>query len=218
MAITINWKNLYFAIYGFAGVMIFEAYFYYIGRCGIARVDCSMWMLACIALAFGITEDLKALTLQSWGHVVAAIGVVGVLFVGDLVRTDVYTDGVVGSSKEVYQQIREDKEHLYIVTSFAPRIYYAYDFWEPCAQGDFSNIYNSYGWEFNVPVKKAVLEEYGIENLYRDSINNEKVYFVADVQQELLQLYIQENYNPNAILVYEKEIAGVTIWSVRTVN
>jgi len=218
VAIAINWKNIYFAAYGFAGVMAFEAYFFYIGRCSIERVDCGMWMVACMALAYAVADDVKAIVVHTWRYAVAAIAVTGLLFAGDLVRTDAEVDGVVGSTKELYQTIREDKEHMYIVMSFAPRIYYAYDFWEPCVQGDFSNVYNAYGWEFNVPVKQAIREAYGIENIYRDSIDNETVYFVADTQQDVLQLYIQENYNPNAVVVYEKEIAGVPIWSVRTVE
>lgn len=218
VALTINWRNIYFALYGFVGVMAFEAYFFYIGRCSIERVDCGMWMVVCVALTYGMKEDIRCLVVKGWRYVFALIGVAGILFVGDLVRTDVQIDGTVGSTKQLYEEIRADKEHLYIVLSCVPRIYYAYDFWEPCKFGDFSNVYNAYGWEFNVPVKRGIREAYGIDNIYRDSINNETVYFVTTAQQDVLQLYIQENYDPNAIVVYEKEIAGVPIWSVRTAD
>lgn len=218
LVIVLNWKNIYFVVFEFATIMAFEAYFFYINRYGIARVDWAMWMVALVALMYAISESFVKFQKKSWKVSVAMIVLVSALFTVDYARTPIVLDGTVGSSKEFYEEITEDKEHLYIMLSSSPRMYYAYDFWEPCEKGDLSNVYNAYGWEFNVPIKQAVRENYGIHNIYRDSINNENVYFATDIQYIQLQNYIQENYDANAILYYEKEVDGIPIWSVRTLD
>lgn len=217
-AVILNPRNLYFALYEFVGIMVFEAYFFFINRYGIARVDWAMWMVAVVALMYGMSEDMAKLREKSWKLPVILVAAVSALFIVDYVRTPIVVDGTVGSSKAFYEEVTEDKEHLYIMLSSSPRIYYAYDFWEPCGKGDLSNVYNAYGWEFNVPIKEAVRKNYGLENIYRDSINNEKIYFATDIQYMALQSYIQENYDANAILYYEKEVGGIPIWSVRTLD
>ena len=217
-AFILNKKNAFFAIYEFVCVMIFEAYFFYINRYGIARVDWAMWMVALVALMYGMSDDMARLREKSWKWPLVMIVAVTLFFVADYVRTPIVVDGTTGTSKMFYEEVSQDDEHLYIMLSSTPRIYYAYDFWEPSEKGAFSNVYNAYGWEFNVPIKKAVLQNYGVSNVYRDSINNEKVYFATSMQYANLQAYIQENYDANAILYYEKEIEGIPIWSVRTLD
>ena len=97
----------------------------------------------------------------------------------------------------------------------APEICYNYEFWEPGKIGDFSNIYEAYGWDFNMSVRKNVLKKYGVSNIYRDSINNEQVYFVTDAEQgQMLQTYLAENYDKEASLILQKRMQETYIWSV----
>ena len=64
-------------------------------------------------------------------------------------------------------------------------------------------------------VRKNVLKAYGISNIYRDSINNEQVYFVTDAEQgQMLQKYITENYDKEAKVILEKRVQETYIWSV----
>ena len=98
----------------------------------------------------------------------------------------------------------------------APSVYYAYDFWEPCGVGDLSNVYNTYGWEYNVEVKHDILKSYGIKNVYRDAINNEKVYFIGGEHSVLLEQYVRENYDANAKFYPVKQISNCYVWSIRT--
>lgn len=217
IAIGINWKNIYFIIFEFLGVMVFEAYFYYIGRYGIARVDHAMWMVAVLTLIYAISKDVKNMEVflnMSWERLVLLFGIIGVIFIADYVRVPLEVDGTAGETKAFYDEVMEDDEHLYVLISRSPRIYYAFDFWEPSKEGDLSNVYNVYGWEFNHEVKRQALKEYGLTNIYRDSINNEKVYFASNIEVELLELYIKQNYDSNAELIKVKEINDIAVWSL----
>lgn len=217
-AIALNRKNIYFAAYGFCGVMAFEAYFYYTGRYGMDRIDCGMWMVAIITLIYGMSKELAEFKLQNWKWVVAVVAMAAILNISYIDQNPHPLRNYVASTKTLYEQISADKEHLYICTATAPYVYFGFDFWEPCEVGELSNIYNAYGWEQRVEVKEQILENYNVSNIYRDSINNEKIYFITGQGQSavLLQNYIMENYNENAALAPVQEIAGYTVWSIKT--
>lgn len=216
IAILLNKKNLYFVLYEIIVIMVFEAYFYTMGRYGILRIDYSVWMAAVITLVYGMSDDLLEIKEIAWKWVAAILAGAIIISNADALKTDVGYEGAVGYSKFFYNEITPDKDHLYIILSTAPEVYFAFTFREPCEQGELSNIYTAYSWEYNVPVKNHILENYDIENIYRDAINNEKVYFVTGSQTEMLQIYIQENYNPNAYVVFEKNAFGIPIYSLKT--
>lgn len=216
VAICLNRKNLYFALYGFLGVMIFEAVFFYMGRCGWARVDCGMWMAALLALAYGVSDDFAKLRDVSWKWVAAVITMAMVLNSSHLSQTTHEMSGMVGSTKDIYEVIENDKENLYVVLALAPSIYYGFDYWEPCEKGELSNVYNAFGWEQKTKVRDAILDNYGITNIYIDSINNDHVYFITGEQTDMLQRFLRENYDENAYLSYESEVNGVALWRIKT--
>lgn len=213
VAVGINWGSIYFVLFEGMAVMAFEAYFYYIGRYGVARIDNGMWMVASLVIMYVLStsEKLEEAWNVTWKTVILSIGVIGIMFIADFVRVPLVYEGDTGSSKAFYEEITLDDEHLYIMTSESPKLYYAFDFWKPSQLGEFSNIYNLYGWEFNHEIKKAVLNEYGITNVYKDTINNESVYFVAQDQKEILETYIRMNYDPNAYFMTVKIVDGVEI-------
>ena len=218
LAVAANKKNLYFVLFEGGAVFLVELVFFHMRRFGWARVDCGMWMAAIIILLYGMSDDLKKIAVKSWKWIFAIATICMLLNVMDLRDENHFQKGIIGSTKAFYEQVMQDDEHLYIILAAAPSPYYAYDFWEPCGYGDLSNTYNAFGWEYNLDLKKQVLVDYGIDNIYRDSINNEKVYFVAGTQVEMLQRYIQENYDETAFLSFEKEYMGVAVWSVRTLD
>ena len=216
VTIALNKKNIYFVVYEFIGVMAFEALFFWMNRYGVERIDSGMWMAASITLMYAMSDDIKNITVNTWRWTIAVVGIAATLnfsYLSDY--TNPYM-GRIGTTKAVYEVISQDKEHLYVMLTKGPEIYHAYNFWEPSGEGDLSNVYNAYGWEYNINLKHDILENYGISNIYRDGVDNEKVYFVPGAQAERLILYVQENYYPDAQLVYEAEIMGYPVWSIKT--
>ena len=65
------------------------------------------------------------------------------------------------------------------------------------------NIYWFGGWECRTPGIVDKMREHGIENPYRDMINNESVYLIDD-QIDLTMAYIHEYYDENAEAVFIK--------------
>ncbi|MBQ6812108.1 MAG: hypothetical protein IJP06_03240 [Agathobacter sp.] len=217
-AVLLDKKNLYFALYGFVAVMIFEMYFFYAGRYGIARVDYGMWMAAFIALTYGVTGSLERFKEVAWKVVAVLVALTLVIGVAGYSRTKNTRLDYTGVFKYFFEQVTPDKDHLYVMLILSPITYYGFGFWEACELGELSNIYNVFGWESTMEVKESILDNYGISNVYLDGINNEKVYFCPGSQVEQLQNYIRENYNENAVLVYEKDVSGIAVYSVKTLD
>lgn len=216
IAIGFNKKNLYFGLYGYLAAMVFEGFFMYLGRCALPRVDCGMWIAALFGLVYGASDDLAKIKNVSWKWVAMVVGAAVALSNAHMPQTPHEMSETVASTKKEYEVISNDKDHLYIVLALAPSVYYGFDYWEPCEVGELSNIYNAFGWEQKMKVKDKILENYGIENIYTDSVNNEKVYFIAGSQKDKLEQYLQENYDPNLYLSRESEVYGIDVWGIRT--
>jgi len=215
-AIALNKKNWYFVGFEFVAVMAAELLFYYMGRYGFPRVDSGMWMAAFLVVVYGMAGDFAEYESHTGRWALAAVAAAMVLnnaWLQDFTHIQV---GKVGSTKAAYQEITQDKEHLYVMLNTAPWVYYAYNFWEPCGVGDLSNVYNAFGWEYNVESKHEILQNYGVTNVYRDCVNNEKIYFIGGSDSVLLEQYIRENYNADAKFYPVKEIMGCYVWSIRT--
>jgi len=215
-AICMDKRNLYFALYGFCVVMTLQFYFYLIGRYGLTRIDYSMWAAAVIALLYGMRVERVKEVSTKWIAVALSLGLV--FSVAEYNRRKDGYINYVGAFKDFFVQATEDKENLYVMLIMSPTTYYGFGFWEECELGGLSNIYNAYGWESTMPLKESMLEKYDIENVFRDGINNENVYYCVGSYSELFTMYIQDNYDENAILYYEKEISGVPVYSLKTID
>ena len=103
-------------------------------------------------------------------------------------------------------EIAEDKEHLYLCTINVFGTGVTVDPFYCGTEGELSNFYLLGSWTVNTPITNQVLREYGVENPYRDAIDNEKVYILDSANNAELLRYIQENYNEAARLEAVKEI------------
>ena len=217
LAMGLNRKNIWFVSYGFFAVMLFEAYFFWAGRHGIPRVDYSMWVAAVIGLFYAIADDVVLLKEKSWKWILA-VGFAAIMInASDADHLERQAGGMLANVNKIfYEPMMSDDEHLYVVLCGPPSVYFSYDFWEPSQKGDLANIYNAYGWEWATEVRQDVLKQWDITNVYRDGINNEKVYFIVGGLQDTLQTYIRENYDPNAELVLEKYIFELQVFSLRS--
>ena len=216
-AIGLNRKNIYYALYGFFAVMLFEAYFYWAGRYGVQRVDYSMWIAALVGMLYGIAGDLYRLKDKEWKWIIACAAAVLMINAADFDYVEMQSQGAIANGNKIfYAPMLSDEEHLYVVLCGSPSVYFSYDFWEPAKKGDLKNVYNAYGWEWATEARKEVLKDWGLTNVYREGINNEKVYFVVGGLQGIFETYIRENYDPNAQLVLEKTIFDMQVYSLRS--
>ena len=117
-------------------------------------------------------------------------------------------------NKEVLSQIREDSDHLYLSRTSLPlwkRYYGPYDI---IADGAMKNYSPLGDWIANMPLLVNTLERYDVRNPYKDSVNNQKVYFIGDeAGLDLVKKYIQKHYYENVEFVLVKKMGVYEVFS-----
>lgn len=218
ISIGVNKKNLFIVFYELIAIMAFCLYFYWIGRFGLNRINVGMLAAGIVAILCRMAEDMKGVTIDRRWMVVLSCSFV--LLYMPSISGRIFSDSSNNtSSYELTEMLSGDKENLYLVSPQS-KVYnmfqYGYDFWEPAQVGSLSNIWYMGGWEFNVPVRRAMIAKYGIANIYRDSIDNSNVCLIANEETEIIERYIQENYNQNVSMRLLKHIGPFKIWGVRS--
>ncbi len=104
---------------------------------------------------------------------------------------------------QIAEEIREDDEHIYLFDTIANvlPLKKVFNYLEP---GLLANRTTLGGWGTNSSWNKAIKEKYGIMNPFKDCINNDKVIFVSN-QIEPIMEYINKYYDEKATAILLKE-------------
>jgi len=186
-----NWLSMA----GIAGIFgLMYLYLIYRGRYLVDRVDLPLFF----AMAASIAYMLSAEKLQKEKSLAAVLLILSIACSYYLTR-DVYRSNVSyhnPESRAAVEKLLADEEHIYLakVDAVDDRVYSPL---EPAAQGYWDKILYLGGWTMNHPAIMSTLAEAGIENPYRDCVNNNMVYII-DNDIELTLSYIREYYAPDA--------------------
>ena len=107
------------------------------------------------------------------------------------------------SNANLAAQTSLDKEHLYLTKVGLYTLSVGYGPLSLVPVGVGANTCTLGGWPAGSPSYCAVLKSYGIENPYRDCIDNNKVYLI-DNHIDWTMNYIHEYYDPDA----QEEVVG----------
>ena len=119
------------------------------------------------------------------------------------------------SQRAVLETIGTDKDHVYLAKSGMVSEIVCYGPFDRMPENLLDNIYWFGGWECRTPGIVDKMREHGIENPYRDMINNESVYLIDD-QIDLTMAYIHEYYDENAEAVFIKTLGNVDLYQIRS--
>lgn len=103
------------------------------------------------------------------------------------------------------ETLMED-EHLFLVGNMALNLQTCSPL-EPMPQGYRDKLYFSGGWVVRHPQVMELLSGYGLENPYRDAIDNDKVYVIPNDIDELMR-YIKHYYDEDAEALLIPELSN----------
>lgn len=215
-------KKNYFAYITETGALFMAyMYMYMSGRVLYNRIDVIVWMgaiLACIYLcepADGENETRK----RGNRNILAAMQVCVVLYLCITNTSALRSNYDAQYEKDIrvrQEAISSDKEHLYLCTADVLGTGFLHNPFYIGEVGELSNYYVLGSWTVNTPVTNGVLQNYGVENPYRDAIDNDKVYIIDIINPERLEQYIQENYSENAVLKLDHQAGAYNVYRVET--
>ena len=184
----------YLSLAGLAGIFsLMYLYLIYRGRYLVDRVDMPMFFAMAASLAYMIKDEkMQREKLMAAVLLVLSIGI------SHYLSRDVYRSAVEYHNEESRAAVESllDEEQLFLakVDAVDDRIYSPF---EPAAPGYWDKILYLGGWTMNHPAVMSTLSDYGVENPYRDCVDNERVYLI-DNDIELTLGFIREYYAPAA--------------------
>ena len=187
-------------------------YFYliYRGRYLVDRVDMPLFF----ALACCLSYMIKPEKLQREKTLAAALLLLA-LGTSYYLTRDVYRSNAQYFSPEsraAVERLMEDTEHLYLakVDAVDDRVYSPL---EPAAAGYWDRILYLGGWTMNHPAIMNTMAQYGVENPYRDAVDNNRVYII-DNDIELTLSHIRTYYAPDAAAELVEPLSSETGLSI----
>ena len=190
--------------------------FIWMDRYMVNRIDIGIFM----AFAAGFLWCMEASSPKNWKTglclVITTLAIFTCAYQNRL-SSPWYPGNQVADYSYSKQQIQSliDDEHLFLVGDRALNLY-LYSPLEPMPAGYRDKLYFSCGWVVRHPQVMEVLADYGLENPYRDAVNNDKVYVIPN-DIELTMEYINHYYNENARAELVQELAsklGIDIYRI----
>lgn len=196
-------KHLFLLVYLCVSFCFEQLYLYYEGRYLQGHVDVSIILAITMILLLCICP--RQIFSQRWMAALMA----GLVLMASIPQYLVYLSVERQESKRAYifQMFRTDPEHLYMGSLSDSGTLFTM-MWDPGTVGIRANHVTPAGWLTNSPYKLKVFNAYGIENPYRDIVNNQNVYFVCNSGLNMRLTYIQEHYAPEANAYLVKNING----------
>jgi hypothetical protein len=188
-------------------VILFVAYMYMYmtGRVLFNRIDVIVWMGFILAVLYlwEPTEDRKVYLAQRKDIILSIVMMIAFVHLC-VTNSDTFRWNFNYNWEQKLltrqEMMVEDKEHLYLCTIDVLGTGVASNPFYVGKEGELSNYYVMGGWIVNTPITNQVLSNYGVENPYRDAIDNDNVRIVDTENPKLLEQYIRDNYNENAYL------------------
>lgn len=210
----IKFKHIIMLLYIGLSILIVYSYMYTIGRIFINRVDCIIWFSATIPVIMMINNCVKQYLKI---HIIILLTIF-ILFQTlhyskyRILNTDIQTKI---ENREVFDEISNDKEHLYLSTTFGLSFSEAYTIFDDIPLSGGENFTYLGGWTSYAPFETEKLSNYGIKNPYDDIIDNDLVYIIDEDIDNTIQ-YIRKHYNRNADAVVVKEVNKYKIYRIES--
>ncbi len=205
-------KHIVVAIYVIGVILTLYLYMYLKGRIFVNRVDCIIWFSAAIPIIMMIENKLNTKISLSIFAILLVLS--QILHCADysFIKTD---NQLKTDNREILSVINNDKEHLYLSTTFGVSFSKAYEIFDDIPLSGGENFTYLGGWTSYAPFETQKLTKYNIENPFRDIIDNDSVYLIDEDIDNTIE-YIQKHYNCNAKAIVVKEINSHKIYRIES--
>lgn len=201
-------------VYEAGMVILLYLYLFYNDRYFRNRVDIGIWIAVAVLLIW-LLDTGKRILPAAWSVVLMTVVLAVTLYRwGDELRMNqMDVKERFQAERTVIEEIDADDEHLYLTKVFTISFAKAYDIFDSIPVGIGDNMYPLGGWTAQTVPYMDVLEKYGVDNPFRDIINNEKVYLI-DQNIDMTMEYIHTWYDEDAEAVPVKQIGKHSVYKI----
>lgn len=198
---------------------LFITYFYlcFMGRL-VDRVEQGLWMTGVYGLIVMIDLSMLKLPAKGKKKILILTCIVAllcnnnsILYNGILSTINMRTPKPIN----IADRLSEDKDNLYLIdTTTMSAIKISSSALTTEKEKYYSNLYTLGGWDTNLPIKKEILNTYGLNNPFKDAVSKNNVYFVDRDNFDIKFNYIREHYYPNLGYVLVKDLGLSKIYKL----
>lgn len=189
-------------------LFVLELYLYHSGRVLLNRIQYGIFLSFSVeniiyVLEYGQSQNKKNIKVMVVGSLLVLL-----TFAPEPPHYNYKSD------YEIYSLQDEDIYHVYFDTSTSKALGVKSELWQsPNVQRD--RNYMQFGsWTTYIPMEWELYQRYNITNMYRDMVNNSRVYLNDSVSNELIISHIKCHYDQNAELCEVKNIGGIPVYRV----
>ena len=186
-------------------------YLYWQGRYDRNHVDVSLWLAVLLVMIWTLDGTRQWFEKQTEIVLCAAVLIFSQYQWYGSWRVN--ADQVTADGKSVLEDLKDDQGHLYITKSKTLDYSSGYGPLDLMPEGISGHFSYFGGWETDTILWKQKLACYDVVNLYKDSINNEKVRLIDD-EIDVTINYIHTYYDENAKAVQVDTYKGYPVYKI----
>ena len=208
------WQEVVTVLYEFVMINIVYVYLFYSGRFFWNRVDMGLWMAVALVILWLLDKKNEKFSLHAGIINFMMIAIVSLHITYPQIRlnkTNAHAAKLVARNN--IESIHDDSEHLYMTKIKTISTFSCYGPFERIPEGTIANICPLGGWASRSATENNILKRYGVENPFKDIINNEKMY-VLDDQIDITLAYIQKWYASKARAEVVKDMGAYKVYRI----
>lgn len=187
---------------------LLEFYLYYSGRVLLNRIQYGIFLTFTVANLFYVLEYGNVKNKKKRKAILYCFLI---LFLVALPEPPSYE---YKKDYAIYALQDEDVKHVYFDTSTAKALGVKTELWESPNKKKNRNYMQFGSWTTYLPTEMDLYKKYDISNMYRDIVNNGRVYLNDSVSNGMILNHIKRHYDEDAELIEVKNIDGIPVYRV----
>lgn len=201
-------KFNYYFIQQMVVINILEIYLFYTGRGLLNRIQFGIFITLTVANFYILLSNGDNLEKADYKKMMIAAGLIILV---SMPKTREYQHK---GDYNIYALENEDAYHVYFMTTTDECLGMKEDLWTVPSNAKNRNYLQFGGWTTYMPFEKEIYSRYGIENMYEDMVNNDRIYLNDSSNTERIVDHIRRHYNSGANCVKVKEINGIVVYRI----
>lgn len=162
-------------------------------------------------------QEIEVTEKERWVSLLASLLIVCSIpnFVAFKQSAQDYWESRTARETEVMSFI-QDKGTLYLADVSLVDAANGYNVWQTKPKGYFENVVFTGSWLMQAPFQEEALHRFGLQNVYRDSMDRADVVYLDFVYRALKEDYLRQHYAPEAVLEVLQEGVNVNAYAAHS--
>lgn len=218
-----RWKIVGAGMCSLILVGVYSIYLYLQGRYGLQRIEMALWlsgilfMLSVIPSSVERTEYNRKMRFLGIGAYVAIAFLCFGNYQGNICAKEeiLYEKAKV---RDFYDYLNANRESVYLMNAISGYMGEQMSLFEPYELGYCDHVLGLGGWYTNSPIMKDAQKRQGIQNVFKDVVDNDHAFIISKNDIEIETEYIREHYFPNAYNELIEIYGDYKIYAIKTVQ